>query len=114
MVTKKTSIKEATKDLFADINEKEILSQVGGKLYYKGEVLSDNQVNDFAAQADAIKKLEITEIILRELEHIACKAMYYQGEDDLEALKFGKSILWTVDVLRKKIHNLSNLKKEEK
>ena len=40
------------------------------------------------------------------MEHVACRAMYYQGENDLEALKFGKNILWTIDVFRKKIHNL--------
>jgi DNA topoisomerase VI subunit A len=111
MTTKKVSTKEATKDLFVDVNEREQLEMVGRDLYYKGEKLTDNQRDDLSSQAQVIKDLEVTEILLREMENVACKAMYKQGEDDLEALKFGKHILWTIDVLRKKIHNLSRLKK---
>lgn len=114
MATKKISTKEIAHNLFVDINQKESLEfHLGGKLYYKGEPLTDNQIQDLASQAGVVKDLEVTEMLFTEMEHVACKMMYYEGEDSLESLKFGKAMLYTIDVLRKKLDNLSRLKKKE-
>tara|TARA_R110000868_G_scaffold114344_5_gene306464 strand:+ start:4226 stop:4564 length:339 start_codon:yes stop_codon:yes gene_type:complete len=105
-------INKVTKNLFADINEKERLVPAHtGKLFLNGVEVSEAQKIEIISQAETLKSLDLVEILFREMEGVACHAMYEQGGDDTEMLKHGKSMLYTIDVLRKKIHNLSRLKK---
>lgn len=112
MKKKNFDIGEVTKDLFIDINERERLVQtVTGKLYLGDTEVSEAQFKDIVTQAEVLKKIDLLEILFREIEGVACSAIYKQGGDDAEMLKHGKSMLYTVDVMRKKIDNLSRLKK---
>lgn len=112
MKKKNFDINEVTKDLFIDINERERLVQVPtGKLYLNGVEVSEAQKIEIISQAETLKKLDLVEILFREMEGVACHAIYTQGGEDTAMLNHGKSMLYTVDVLRKKIDNLSRLKK---
>ncbi len=105
-------INKVAKNLFADINEKERLVQAPtGKLFLNGVEVSEAQKIEIISQAETLKKLDLVEILFREMEGVACHAMYEQGGDDTAMLNHGKSMLYTVDVLRKKIDTLSRLKK---
>jgi len=111
---KKTNfdINKVTENLFTDINEKERLVQtVQGKMFLNGVEISEAQKIEIISQAETLKKLDLVEILFREMEGVACHLMYSQGPNDLAMLHHGKSMLYTVDVLRKKIDNLSRLKK---
>lgn len=89
----------------------ELKQQSDGKLYYKGKQLSDVEFNDIINEANVINQLSVLEIVLKDLEHTACQKMYYQGSEDLELLKGGKWILFTVDLIRRKLNNLEKLQK---
>lgn len=105
----KEKINLITKDLFNTKSEKDIISLKGRDIIYRGKVLTDGEKKSIIGQAEVIKKLEIWNILQDELKYLANKKMYYDSKNE-EDILFAKAILWTVDILGKKIDNLSKLK----
>lgn len=98
-----------TKKLFTIKTEKDILRLEGRDVVYKGEVLTDAGKKSIISQAETIKKMELWEMLQDELKYLACKKMYFDSKTE-EDILFGKAILWTIDILGKKVDNLAKLK----
>lgn len=111
-IKKEFDVNSVTKDLFVNINDRErLVGTHNGKMYLNNRELTDVQVAEIIEHAKILKSMDTFEILLREIEAVACERIYYQGGEDTEMLKHGKSMLYTVDVLRKKIDNLVRMKK---
>lgn len=107
--TKKTvDLNLITKDLFVTLTEKDVLYSDPNtrKLYYKGHLLTADEVSNLSSQAKSLKEISLMKILLDEMKYLACKKIYYDCQTD-DDLKFGKAILWTVDVLEKKVDKIA-------
>lgn len=98
-----------TKDLFTVKTKRDIIRLEGRDLVYKGNILTDSEKKSIISQAETIKKLELWNILQDELKYLSCEKMYYDSKTE-EDILFAKAILWTIDILEKKVENLSKLK----
>lgn len=106
---KEEHINLITKDLFNTIEEKDILRIEGKDIIYHDNILTDAEKKSIISQADTIKKLEIWNLLCDEMKYLSNKKMYYDSKTN-EDMLFAKAILWTIDVLEKKVTNLSKMK----
>lgn len=102
------SIDVIAKDLFNDVSEKDILRYVRGKFYFNGKVLTEAQQKDIILQAQALLKSDLFLLLMREMVYEGNKKIYHDSKD-LQDLLAGKMVLWTVDVLKKKVENIAKL-----
>jgi hypothetical protein len=104
----KEKINLITKDLFSSKKEKDCLTTIRGKLAYNGKILDTAQVSTIISQAKEIRNMDLYQLLTSELEVLANKKMYFESEDEMGIL-FGKAVLWTVDILRKKVDKLAEM-----
>jgi len=97
------------KHLFNGITEDDILKFVNGRLIHKGIVLSQQQKNSIIISAENLIHNEALVAILTDLKATANKKIYHDSLS-IEDTVAGKMALWVVDLIEKKIVNLSNLK----
>lgn len=107
-MTTKEKIYNLSKDLFNDKTAKDCLVFSRGKLYFKDKELTKEQVVSLVAQANELKNMDVFRLLMNEMKYLCNKKMYYESESTDDIL-FGKAALWFIDVLEKKITNLSNL-----
>lgn len=81
---------------------------IGGKLAYNGRVLDVKQRETIVGQAKELKNMDVYILLMNEMEYLANKKMYYESDDE-NGILFGKAMLWVVDVLKKKVDNLSKM-----
>lgn len=97
--------------LFRLVTEEDFLRlDVGtGKVYLRGRELAPSQVDDLAREARDIQSTNVYKLILSEMTFEANKKIFFdsRSESDLVA---GKMVLWTLDVLSRKVDNLGKVK----
>lgn len=98
-----------TDDLFNMVTEKDTMQVVGGKLIHNGYALSQDEKNGIIEQAKDIRSFPLYKILLDELKWAANKKMYFSSTV-IEDMMAGKLMLYSIDILEKKIDNLSKLK----
>lgn len=105
----KEKINLITKDLFTTKEENDVIRLEGKDIVYKGNVLTDAEKKSIISQAETIKKLELWNILQSEMRYLASEKLYYDCKTE-EDILFAKAVLWGIDVLDKKITNLSKMK----
>jgi hypothetical protein len=95
--------------LFNAITEDDILVSHNGSLFRKGQALTNAEVEELRSGAASIRQMHVFQQLLTEMKHAANKRMY-ESSQTLDDMIFGKAVLWTVDIMEKKLINLSNLK----
>lgn len=95
--------------LYNTVTEEEALTSEAGKLWNKGLPLSEEEKWLIVSDASKLQTLHIWPLLLDSLKWEANKKMYISStcDDDIVA---GKWMLYTLDVLEKKVNNLSKLK----
>lgn len=98
-----------TRHLFKFITAEEFLRMDAGKLIIGNHILTNEEKAGVIADAQAIKNTKLWSLLLKEMQYVAQKRMYFESssEDDILA---GKMTLWTIDIMDKKINNLTKLK----
>lgn len=110
MPIKKTKrIHKEAKDLFTVLDESAQLRMIGNNLTYKGKILPEVQKNRIAEESKLILSVGTWEVLMDDMKQVACRKMYEEATDE-ELLIGGKWMLYTLDVLQKKLYNLSKLK----
>ncbi len=105
------------KHLFKFITERDILQVIRdplkGKItvLYRGKELSQEQVYELAASAELFKNNNFWKMLSNEVMYRATEKMFYDGRtgDDLLG---GKSILFCLGVIQKKIDEIVSLRKK--
>lgn len=100
------------KHLYNGLTEDDILTEKQGKMYWQGRRVGETEEREIVSGAKALRDLPFFEFLLRELEATANKRMFYKAKD-YEDVYFARAMLFSIDVLRKKVHNLSNRKLRE-
>lgn len=94
------------KDLFCGLLESDILTEVKGKMRYRGKTLSPDEAEQIKTDAQRFKDSLIWKMLSDEVRWNANYIMYTQSKD-FDGMIFGKAALWAVDVLDKVIARLS-------
>ncbi len=108
----KVFINLLVKHLFKFVTEKDILQVVKGaegiKVLHRGRELTREQTMEMASAADSIKHNHFWKILTNEVMYRAAEKMFYNGRtgDDLLG---GKSILFCLSVIQKKIDEIALL-----
>ena len=97
------------KHLFNSVTSNDVLVWNGKAFIVGDKVLPDADAYDIISGADGIKRSYVWQLLVKDLKHTSNKMMYEksQGEDDMI---FGKACLYIIDLLEKKLDNLSNIK----
>src|SRR5688572_1212914 len=95
--------------LFNAVTEDEILQLKPGGLFRNKRPLTNAEVAELQSGAEALKQMYIFQQLMTEMKHVANKRMY-ESSQSFDDMMFGKAMLYTIDVMEKKIDNLSKLK----
>jgi hypothetical protein len=97
------------KHLFNGVTEDEVLTVVGKSFYYCGRLLSDDEKRGIISEAKMIQASVLWNFLLNEMTVSANEKIFNKAvsPDDILA---GKMVLWTLDIMKKKIAKLANWK----
>lgn len=105
---KKLNDLEVIKKLFNGLTENDILRQVGRDLYVGDKKIPEDIKKQLIIDANVIMTSGLWKLLLDCVKHEANKLIYEKSVDS-DSLIFPKASLWTVEILEKKIANLSQL-----
>jgi hypothetical protein len=97
-----------TKDLFPSVTQDDILHWENKRLMYKGQQVSRETLASLSSQAKAIKSFDLYKILTDEIKFLAQKKLF-EDTQTVEDLKIARMILWTIDVLEKKMDKISQM-----
>lgn len=95
--------------LFKLVSEEDFFTMKNGRLIHRGVVLTEDEKKGIIAEAQYLKSSKLLQVLFTEMAYLANRKMYFESNTTNDLLG-GKYTLWTLDVLGKKIENLSNLK----
>lgn len=106
---KRWLLNKLLRHLFSAVTEQDFLIYDKGQLFYQGKALNNAAVEEMQNQAKLIRNLKLWELLNNEMKFGAQDLMYNKAlkYDDMVA---GKWMLYTLDVIQKKLDNLSNIK----
>lgn len=97
------------RNLYNTITADDILIYNAGKFIVAGKELPEADRTDIITGADAIRKMFVWELLARDMKFQANKLIFEKQETIDDAI-FGKAVLFVIDVLEKKLKNLSEIK----
>ena len=97
--------------LYNAVSEEDILrTNARGKLVHRGVELNEKAERELVSQARTLEQLPVWKILLTDMKYLSNKRMFDDSKTQ-EDMMFGKAMLFVVDVLEKKVHNLSKFKR---
>lgn len=93
------------KHLFKLVTEKDVLRDYKGQLFYKGEALSPKQTQNLIYSAKELKSNSYFRMLMEEMFYEINKQI--NEANTLESFRTTKSMLWTVDMIARKVDNMS-------
>lgn len=97
------------KYLFNAVTEDDILVYRAGQLWKGKKPLSGIEVEELVSGAQTLQTMKVWQQMIKELQWVANNKIYNESVTTAD-LTFPKAMLYTLDVLQKKITNLSQLK----
>ena len=97
------------KHLFNAVTEDDILKVDGRHLTFRGQPLSQVQVAELKSGAESLQRLHFWQLLTAELQHEANRMMFEKSKT-VDDLLFGKAVLYTIEVMKKKINQIANIK----
>lgn len=109
-IKKVKRIHKEAKDLFTVLDASAQLKLNNqGLLTYKGKIVPEAQKRRIVEEAKIILALEFWGVLMDDMKQVACRKMYEEATNE-DLLVGGKWMLYTLDVLNKKLYNFSKLK----
>lgn len=105
----KRFINYLVKDLFNTISEDDILASTPGGIMYQGRQLDRETFNSLKENADLFANSILWEVLSNEVKYLSNVRMYEKGNTDQDLLA-GKCCLYILNVIDRKIKELSQLK----
>lgn len=107
---RKKTINFLVKNLYRGITEEDILQvSDNGVIIYKGQKLDRESKEAIASQAKMIDDSFIWKILSDEMIYRSEERMFKKSEN-YDGMLFGKAMLYNIEVLRKRIKYLKNIK----
>jgi len=99
------------KDLFNALTPDDILTFLpGGFVRYKGKKLVKEEIVEIQESAERFSNSVIWKLLRDDARYNATETMYNQSRD-YGGMLFGKAMLYCLDILEKRLQQLSNLRK---
>lgn len=100
----------AFRHLYKLVLPEEILRPDGtGRIYFRGKTLEKEEMSDLGEQARLIMKQPVFRMLMLEMTDVANRKIFHESKDTTDILA-GKMALYTVDVLEKKLYNISKFR----
>lgn len=96
------------KHLFNGVTEDDVLKQVGSKLAFRGQILSDVERNGIISEAQMIRSSSAMKLLLNDMKASANDKIFNKSTS-VEEILAAKSTLWTVDILERKMKSLAEM-----
>ncbi len=106
---KKLNELEIIKKLFNAVTEEDILTQKGSNLYIGDKLVPEEAKRSMISDAEYILNSTFWQVIKKNMQYEANKALYLNSEN-IDDMIFAKAMLFTIDILEKKLHNLIRVK----
>lgn len=95
------------KDLLRGITEEDILrTNKQGGIIYRGRPLNEEEADNLQREAEVLQNSNLINLLLKDMEYLAQQQMFNKSLS-MDDIMFGKAILYTTDILKKKINNLA-------
>jgi hypothetical protein len=101
--------KKIVKHIFLSVNEDDILIVKNGKMYRHGLEITNQDANSIISGARGMQQLEAWNIVINDTRFMLNQQIFNtaQSADDL---LFARGGLWAIDIMEKKVRNLSKLR----
>ncbi len=96
------------KHLWNGLTEEDVLVVVGKNVIMRGEMVSPEARSEITSGAKAFINFPFWNLLRQEMK-IAANRKIYNESVTVDDMIFGKAVLWTLDVMQKKVENLSKL-----
>ena len=93
------------KRLFNGITEEDILVQRNGRFFIGRHRLTEQEVYTLKTDATFILDSEMWKTLVKCMKYEANRQMYEKSKN-VEDMIFGKAVLWTIDIMEKKLKNI--------
>lgn len=93
--------------LFNGVTERDVLRERGGRLFRRGHQLTDEQERGIISEAESLSQSPLLALLLDELR-LAANDNIFNKSSSVGDLVAPKAVLWTVDVLEKKVRALAD------
>ena len=104
---KRWAIHYITKHLLRFISEEDLLRPDGkGGIICRGKKVSREMQDQMAAEAEYIQNSITFKLLMTDMEFLANQTMFKKSSS-FDDMMFGKVMLYVIDILKKKIANLS-------
>lgn len=80
-----------------------------GKVIYGGKILDTKEINDIMYSARGLSDNHLLLDLINYIENEAAKLIYHESKT-LEDISFGKGMLHSLDLLKRKIINITKIK----
>lgn len=101
------AIRLVTKHLLNTITEDDVLRTTkNGGILCKGKPLSREMLDQMQNEAEYIKNSITFKLLMDDMRYLANQTMY-ERSSSFEDMRFGKAMLYLIDVLYKKINKLA-------
>lgn len=94
--------------LWNGITEQDVLQIRGRTLYIGDKPIGAARQMEIASGCKALRTIPAFHVVMHEMKMAANRRIYSRSQTQDDII-FGKACLWTIDVLEKKLYNLSNL-----
>lgn len=106
---KRWILNKLLKYLFNAITEDDILKVEKGQFIINGKLIDQMTRDDIISGADVIKRMITWELLVKDLKWTANDAIFNKSKTEADLI-FPKAVLYCLDVMSKKLNNLSKLK----
>jgi len=77
-----------------------------GSIICQGRILSKEDVDSIQQEAEYINNSVVMKLLLKDMKYLANQTMF-EKSSSYDDMMFGKAMLYVIDILEKKISNLS-------
>lgn len=83
-----------------------VYNQQKNEFYIGGQVISNIRANELITSAKTLQQLELFQLLLKSMVHLGQQKVSIDSKG-WEDVRFGKALLYTADIIKKKVDNLA-------
>ncbi len=107
---KMAQMNRVMRSVFKAVTEEDILRNVNNHIVYKGQPITPEFAKELSAEAQMIMNTNLWKMLTDEMVYEAQQIMFERASST-DDMFFGKAIIWSIDVMKRKLMNLAKLLK---
>lgn len=98
------------RSVFKAVTEEDILRNVDNRIVYQGQPITPEFAKELSVEAQMIMNTNLWKMLTDEMVYEAQQIMFDRA-NTTDDMFFGKAIIWSIDVMKRKLAKLSQLVK---